>query len=661
LPTAAIASVLGEVDDSTASDEGRREEQGNRPLLHTRSLVDSEPGSNHLDEVGLPFSPRRSWAKDMRMRSFLPSPASWLLTLSLAACAGEETSATAGAAPGGGGAGGEAGATTTGGAPSGGGPGTGGSDGGTGGIPATGGAPAGGGGSTSTGVDPDDYPPETEPNGSLATANTLAAGTLGFQGSIGVAGDFDVYAIDAALGASLAARVSDGNGGCPSGASFTVQVYDTANLEIASMSGGCPNLNGNTDPDLASLDAAGTYFVRVSAAAPVPFYVIDLSASAPQCGDGIVQQGEECDDDNLVDGDGCEADCTVTPVCGDGSIQVGEECDDGDTMAGDGCDGSCQLEADLCAEGATPNDTFATATSLMGCDGGFGGIDPIGDQDFFGFAVTVAGSSVRARTADLVGTACPSQFDSQIFLVGPTGVDLGSDDDDGPDACSIINPATDAFARNLPAGNYAVRVQEFFNDELQPSYALFVEVLPPGCGDGVLQMGEVCDDANLVDGDGCSSTCTLFECGPGETLVELTASGLPVAIPDNSPASAATSTITVPTTGTVKKLAVTLSITHTFAGDLDISLDAPGAAPIVLSDDNGSSSDNYTSTVFSSDATTPITTGLAPFTGVFAPEGSTSTVLNTAANGAWVLSVADDAGGDTGSITGYALRLCVQP
>jgi cysteine-rich repeat protein len=30
----------------------------------------------------------------------------------------------------------------------------------------------------------------------------------------------------------------------------------------------------------------------------------------------------------------------------------------------------------------------------------------------------------------------------------------------------------------------------------------------PRCGDGVLDGGEVCDDGNTIDGDGCSSTCT---------------------------------------------------------------------------------------------------------------------------------------------------------
>src|SRR5690606_31053470 len=29
------------------------------------------------------------------------------------------------------------------------------------------------------------------------------------------------------------------------------------------------------------------------------------------------------------------------------------------------------------------------------------------------------------------------------------------------------------------------------------------------CGDGVLDTGEACDDANLLNGDGCSSTCAI--------------------------------------------------------------------------------------------------------------------------------------------------------
>lgn len=35
------------------------------------------------------------------------------------------------------------------------------------------------------------------------------------------------------------------------------------------------------------------------------------------------------------------------------------------------------------------------------------------------------------------------------------------------------------------------------------------ELAAPGCGDGVLDADEECDDTNLDDGDGCSATCEL--------------------------------------------------------------------------------------------------------------------------------------------------------
>ena len=41
---------------------------------------------------------------------------------------------------------------------------------------------------------------------------------------------------------------------------------------------------------------------------------------------------------------------------------------------------------------------------------------------------------------------------------------------------------------------------------------LFVCVLGFVCGDGVLELGEECDDGNSLDGDGCSAFCT-YEVG----------------------------------------------------------------------------------------------------------------------------------------------------
>lgn len=31
------------------------------------------------------------------------------------------------------------------------------------------------------------------------------------------------------------------------------------------------------------------------------------------------------------------------------------------------------------------------------------------------------------------------------------------------------------------------------------------------CGDGVLDSGEVCDDGNNIDGDGCSADCSYID------------------------------------------------------------------------------------------------------------------------------------------------------
>ncbi|MBX3272894.1 MAG: DUF4215 domain-containing protein [Sandaracinaceae bacterium] len=62
------------------------------------------------------------------------------------------------------------------------------------------------------------------------------------------------------------------------------------------------------------------------------------------CGDGLLDRGEECDDGNNRDGDGCSASCRVEVFCGDGILDPGEECDDGNNRNGDGCSASCRIE-----------------------------------------------------------------------------------------------------------------------------------------------------------------------------------------------------------------------------------------------------------------------------------------------------------------------------
>src|SRR5690606_5567276 len=71
-----------------------------------------------------------------------------------------------------------------------------------------------------------------------------------------------------------------------------------------------------------------------------------------ECGNEVVERGEQCDDPNDMPFDGCyrcrlEPDCTdgvCTSVCGDGQRYDDEECDDGNTISGDGCSSDCKVE-----------------------------------------------------------------------------------------------------------------------------------------------------------------------------------------------------------------------------------------------------------------------------------------------------------------------------
>lgn len=76
---------------------------------------------------------------------------------------------------------------------------------------------------------------------------------------------------------------------------------------------------------------------------------VDAGADeAATCGDGNVDTayGEQCDDGNTVDCDGCDSNCTLSSVCGNGIVcpSEGEACDDGNAVGGDCCDANCAFE-----------------------------------------------------------------------------------------------------------------------------------------------------------------------------------------------------------------------------------------------------------------------------------------------------------------------------
>ena len=75
-----------------------------------------------------------------------------------------------------------------------------------------------------------------------------------------------------------------------------------------------------------------------------------LEFSPATCGDGSdpPDPGEECDDGNVDDGDGCSHQCRFE-VCGNGTVDAGEECDDFNVLGCDLCSPTCKLE--VCGNG----------------------------------------------------------------------------------------------------------------------------------------------------------------------------------------------------------------------------------------------------------------------------------------------------------------------
>jgi cysteine-rich repeat protein len=92
----------------------------------------------------------------------------------------------------------------------------------------------------------------------------------------------------------------------------------------------------------------------------------DIGAVESECGDGVVQPGEVCDDGNQTNGDGCDVNCTPS-ACGNGIVAPGEQCDDGNTAAGDCCSPTCQFEdGGPCSDGNPC--TGGVCVSGAGCD-----------------------------------------------------------------------------------------------------------------------------------------------------------------------------------------------------------------------------------------------------------------------------------------------------
>ncbi len=200
----------------------------------------------------------------------------------------------------------------------------------------------------------------------------------------------------------------------------------------------------------------------------------------PVCGDGIRQDwiGEQCDDGNTNNGDGCDSACRLE--CGNGRIDGSEQCDDGNRTSGDGCSSSCRDEycgdrtvqsglGEQCDDGNTNNGDGCSSTCRW---------EP---------AVCGNGNRESGEECDdgntTSGDGCTSTCRREYCGDGTMQSALGEQCDDG----------------NTSNGDGC-------------SSTCQIEQTGGVCGNGTVESGETCDDGNTRNGDGCSSTCQVEVC-----------------------------------------------------------------------------------------------------------------------------------------------------
>ena len=257
------------------------------------------------------------------------------------------------------------------------------------------------------------------------------------------------------------------------------------------------------------------------------FQLGGCAKSAPQnvtqCGDGITQGREECDDGELNEAlcpygvtecNTCSSECKIvagTPsFCGDGVLHLDqEECDDpGLTAQCDYglldclvCDASCRLTA---GEVSYCGDGVVNGAEGEACDRG----DEPETCTYGSATCTLCGSD--CQYVETPGGYCGDGVHQEEHEACDDGNTVSGD------YCQADCQAVSGFC-----GDQIVQTNEVCDDgntEDGDYCRRDCGAATGSCGDGVIQAIEVCDDGNTEDGDYCQNDCAAVtgSCGDGE-------------------------------------------------------------------------------------------------------------------------------------------------
>lgn len=347
-------------------------------------------------------------------------------------------------------------------------------------------------------------------------------------------GSAEEHGICQALGFNRAVRVNWGGG---AGDSFTPMPHaynwDCEGFECVASSNQGVSDTCSASEMLLNITCDGDYEEACDAGegnSLEPDAACRPDCTLPTCGDGVVDSGEECDDGNDDELDGCSSACLLAQ-CGDGVRQGDEECDDGNDDDSDACTSACRFP--VCGDGIISStllrQTFTSpvVTNSAGVTG----------------HVCDDGGTCQASSCDVVANgAAPEHgicqalgFQRAVRVVWGGGE--GESDSSMPHA---YNWACSDYACTAGSSTYSSdncsRSEMLLTLECETSFSEICDdgeangtsasdctamCRPVGCGDGVVAAGEECDDGNTVDSDLCSNACLSAFCGDGYTQPDL--------------------------------------------------------------------------------------------------------------------------------------------
>ncbi len=227
------------------------------------------------------------------------------------------------------------------------------------------------------------------------------------------------------------------------------------------------------------------------------------------CGNGVINAPEECDEAtrNGV-GPNCTKYCTNV-FCGDGIVSrmVGEECDVGNasqssSACGRICESDCRWKIISCTSSSSAERSLSSESSIS--------IDQ---------SSSVVSSVSSSSTSDYVLVIASSSSVSSIVSSAPPPPPLSS----SAITVSSLSRSTSSIGSVVIAVSSPRSSQ---SSVLPPpivssASSAVPDVLVSACGDGWIQTGEACDDANSDESDGCSRLCTVIgtvrpTCGDGQ-------------------------------------------------------------------------------------------------------------------------------------------------